>query len=383
MRKVKLVVINPYDNIHSYEHRTMQEAQFFKERGYNVEVLVLERKVLGKGIKRNEIEGVTVKHFLSKSPKMDDLMNRNSIFSRLRTLIYGKYFWDFILWLYKECKGDQNSYIIAHNLEMALASCIVNLFCKNKIVFVMREYYEGQSTNKVKSYLISKVSRWVQNRSYALVQVAPFQLEKTQKKNQRKVYYIPNYPNSSNYANIEHIDSEKIRINYIGSVRDRKSLKMLMDAAKGLKDIEIGIHGMGEAYESLKELEADYDNVKITGYYDYKTETQRLFSDSDIVYCAYNIQVTNWKIAYPIKLYESIESGIPVMLCEGMAPVQLIRENDCGFVFEYNVQSLRQMLIDIREHRELLKEKRKNMRKLKGKYIWEKAVSEYEKIIEG
>lgn len=383
VKKVKLIVINPYDSIQSYEHRPMQEAQFFKEKGCDVEVLVLEQKVLGKGIKQNEIEGVPVKHFLSKTPKMNALIARNKVFGRLRFLFYGKCFLGFILWFYKECKMDQDSYIVAHNLEAAFASCVVNLRSKHKIVFVMREFYEGQSTKKIKSVLISKVSRWIQNRSYALVQVIPGQIRETQKKNRKKVYYIPNYPKTLNYADIEHINSDKIRINYIGCVRDKKSLKMLMDAARGVEGIEVGVHGMGEAYGALKELEKDYDNVKVTGYYDYRTETKHLFANSDIIYCAYNIEVPNWRIAYPIKLYESIEVGIPVLLCEGMEPAQMVRENDFGFVFEYNEESLHQMLLNIKENKELLEIKRQNLKKFKGKYVWENVVQKYEEIIEG
>lgn len=383
VKNVKILVINPYDNIQSYEHRPMQEAQYFKKLGCEVETLVLERKIIGKGVEKNEIEGISVKHFLSKSPKMVSLMQKNKLFQKLCLLFYGKCFFDFIRWLGKEIGNNSDDFIIAHNLEMAFAACVVNKFRANKIVFVMRELYEGQSSNKIKGFVISKISHWVQNNSYALVQVVPAQQRETKGKNRKKIYYIPNYPESSNYAGVENTLSDEIRINYIGCVRDVKSIKMLMDAAKDIKGIKIGIHGIGEAYEYLKSIEENYENVEITGYYDYKTETNKLFSNSDIIYCAYNIDIPNWKIAYPIKLYEAIESGIPTLLCEGMEPAKLVKKYDCGFVFEYEVEKLRQMLLQIQEHRDILEEKKKNVLKLKGQYIWENVVSEYEKIIEG
>ena len=83
VKNVKILVINPYDNIQSYEHRPMQEAQYFKKLGCEVETLVLERKIIGKGVEKNEIEGISVKHFLSKSPKMVSLMQKNKLFQKL------------------------------------------------------------------------------------------------------------------------------------------------------------------------------------------------------------------------------------------------------------------------------------------------------------
>ena len=263
---------------------------------------------------------------------------------------------------------------------MAVACCIVNRKRLNHVVFVMRELYEGQVTNRIKSRIIRAVSRWAQNRSDFLVQVVPAQASTTEEKNKHKILYIPNYPLASNYKDIEFVAAKELRVNYIGSVRDKKSLIMLMEAAKGIEGLKIGIHGMGEAYSALKKLEDQYENVEITGYYDYKRDTRRLFANTDIVYCAYNTEVPNWRNAYPIKLYESVEAGIPVLLCSGMAPEDFVKENDCGFVFEYNVKSLRDLLIHLVENREEVEEKKINIKKLKGKYTWENVVHQYDAL---
>lgn len=138
---------------------------------------------------------------------------------------------------------------------------------------------------------------------------------------------------------------------------------------------------MGEAYEELKSIEHAYKNVDITGYYNYAEDTEKLFADTDIIYCAYNIEVPNWRAAYPIKLYEAIATGIPVILCKGMAPERFVISNGCGFVFDYNVDSLRALLSEIVEKKELLLEKQKGVQNLKGEYTWNKVVQEYLKIL--
>ncbi len=381
-KKVKIVVLSPYEDLSSCEHRPVQEAEYFSKKGCNVEILVMQRKAKGKGIIENQIQGISAKHFLCKTDKMEKLLNDNFFFRKMKPIIYFKWFLQFIRFLSQECKNEKNTFLVAHNLEMAVASCIANRKRENHVVFVMRELYEGQVTNRIKSRIIRTVSRWAQNRSDFLVHVGPVQISVTQKKNKHKILYIPNYPVAENYKNIEFTDSKELRVNYIGSVRDKKSLTMLMDAAKDIAGLKIGIHGMGEAYPALKELESQYENVEITGYYDYKKDTRRLFANTDIVYCAYNIEILNWKKAYPIKFYESMEAGLPVMICKGMAPEDLVKENGCGFVFEYNVASLHNLLLYLVNNREEVEKKKLNIKKLKGKYTWENVVHRYDALFD-
>lgn len=378
--KVKIIVLSPYNDLNSYEHRPMQEAEYFAQKGCDVETLILQRKVIGKGVVKNKIQGITTKHFLCKTEKMKGLLNNNFFFRNIKSVIYMRWFLQFIQFLSRECKNEKNIFLIAHNLEMAVACCVANRKRKHHVIFVMRELYEGQVTNKIKSKIIRSISLWTQNRSDFLVQVVPAQASTTEEKNKHKILYIPNYPLASNYKDIEFVAAKELRVNYIGSVRDKKSLIMLMEAAKGIEGLKIGIHGMGDAYSALKKLEDQYENVEITGYYDYKRDTRRLFANTDIVYCAYNTEVPNWRNAYPIKLYESVEAGIPVLLCSGMAPEDFVKENDCGFVFEYNVKSLRDLLIHLVENREEVEEKKINIKKLKGKYTWENVVHQYDAL---
>jgi len=381
MKNVKILAINPYDTIKYCENRPMEEANFFQLKGCDVEFIILERKIVGKKVFINKINDIKAVHFICKNEILLSKVPHNIIGTIFIKIIYFWWYLSFIVWLKRYLKNQQIDSLICHNLEMALAGVLAGKSVKN-IVFVMREHYEWQVKNKLKSWMIQKISRWIQNRSNYLVHVSPVQYSMTQRKNRGKVLYIPNYPKAENYSNVNTTLSDKIRINYIGSVRDIKSLKMLMDAAKGIDEIEIGIHGMGEAYPSLKAIENQYNNVMITGYYDHNTESKKLFSNTDIVYCAYDIDVPNWgKVAYPIKMYEAIEVGVPVMLCKGMVAEKFVIDNECGFVFPYNVKSLRNMILDIVAHREKLDEKRRNIQKLKGRYVWDKVVREYEKVI--
>lgn len=378
--KVKLIVSNPYNDIHNIEHRPIQEARYFKESGKDVEILAMQRRVIGKGIVENYIEDIPIKSFLCRSMRIDQLLKKNSVINKFRNIIYFFWYVKFLKWLRNEINTEERVYLIAHDLLMAFATCVCCQKGKSSIVFVMRELYEGQVGKKIKRLILKYVSEWTQKKSNILVQVVPRQYELTKEENRKKILYIPNYPDTKYYSEVHFVQNKNIRVNYIGSVRDAKSLKMLMDAARGLKNIEVGIHGSGSAYEEIKKLEDQYENVKVTGHYDYQTMTSQLFSETDILYCAYNIQVPNWKISYPIKFYEAIEVGIPVLLCKGMAPESFVKENQCGYLFDYDVESLKNILLYIQEHKEDIEQKRNNLKRLKGQYTWDKVVKEYDKI---
>jgi len=97
-------------------------------------------------------------------------------------------------------------------------------------------------------------------------------------KNRRKLIFLPNYPERDNYIGCEKSKSDKLRISYIGAVRQYNELKNLMDACKGISDVEIAIHGAGVAYKKLKEIEGNYNNIAVTGKYDFR-QSARLYSE--------------------------------------------------------------------------------------------------------
>lgn len=381
MKKVRILLLNPFNNLDCYEHRVMQEASFFKENGCDVEVLLLQRKVTGKSIFKNKIQGITVKHFLCKTSKMEKLLAENKVVQRFKPIIYLSWYLKFIFWLKKELKKTGGCCVLGHNIEMAAAMILASNKKRDKRTFVMRELYEGQVTNKINQKFRKFVSTFIQDHSDYLIHVVPYQREITSAKNFKKILYIPNYPVERNYRNIEKTVSSKLRINYIGCVRDEKTLKMLMDAAVGFKNIEIGIHGEGEAHLYLDSIKGNYSNVKVTGYYDYHTETRKLFSETDIVFCAYDISVKNWRIAYPIKLYEGIATSTPVMLCRGMAPAKFVEENNCGFVFDYTLSGLRNCIAQLAQNPGIVEVLRNDMLIRENPYVWEKVVNRYLEVL--
>ena len=69
-------------------------------------------------------------------------------------------------------------------------------------------------------------------------------------------------------------------------------------------------------------------------------------------------------------------------MCKGMAPEGFIKDNDCGFVFQYDVTSLRNLLLYLVNNREEVEKKKLNIKRLKGKYTWENVVHQYDALFD-
>lgn len=380
MSKVKIIITNGHRDLNSCAFRAVNEARYIKEKGFDTELIILQNKETGRKVISNSIDGIEAKHFICRSEKADRLLSSNKIAKKFRTFIYLKWYIEFVLWMRKYFKNEGADYLQCHNLTSVLAGFMASK--KSVLIFVMRENYEFQAGVKgIKKIAIKKINSIMQNKSDWLVHVTKDQLKLTAQKNKTKVLLIPNYSSEKQYTNIEKTNFDKLRINYIGSARDYDSIKMLMDACKDMDDVCIRIAGMGEAYEKLKKIEHNYFNVQITGYYDYKTETERLYQNTDIIYCAYNIDIKNWKESRPIKFYEAMITQTPVISCYEMNLSELILKYDIGFLFHYkNPQSLKNLIRHIADNPREIEKKAANIKKIKNQFTWEHAVKLLDEI---
>lgn len=382
MSKIKLLIMDGVRTISGYDIRPTKEVRYLLSKGHEVEAILFHNKYHGHEVKHNTIEGAGAVHYIGRSEKVSRWM-QNPVF---RKILFPYYFFmaiKFMLWLRRYLKDNPCDFLLCHNLF----SAIIGRFSKprkTKTVFIMRELYEGQTTSKANAAIRKAASQWMQNKADAIVYVVPAQYERMSERNREKATFIPNYADKKTYEGSQKTKSDKIRVNYIGGVRDFTSLKTLMDAAKHVEGITVGIHGDGSAYNQLLAIADDYPNVSITGHYDREKETKELFENTDIVYCAYNPSYGNCVVALPTKFLEAMLTGTAVLLSRGMLAAEkiAIKEN-AGFLVEYgNVEALAKVLHSIVENPLLLHTKMKNAQRISGNYVWESVVEQMDRVLE-
>lgn len=278
----------------------------------------------------------------------------------------------------KYLKAVDYQYIHCHDLDGMLVGYLLHKR-GDKLIFDMHEYYNSGSYAKI-YFIVKRLLRFLQNKSYKIIHVNEKQIENIEEKNKNKLVYLPNYPESSKFQKVVHKSADSLRVTYAGYVRHLIPMTNLVLAGKKIKNIKISIHGSGEILEQLRNLAKDASNIELTGAYTHE-EIGEFYSNADIVYIVYNKGNPNDETALPTKFFESIISGLPVIVSKDSLLEKTVKKYDIGFSVDgTNLEEVEKLLIELQNNREILEQKRKNVEKIKSKFIWEDVVRNLDTI---
>lgn len=347
--------------------RVYKEAQYITSKGYEVEILCWDREAMFKKKPTEQYGNIKITRFFVKSKYGSGL---KQIFKLLK--------------FKKKCKkylrkGKINyDYIHCHDLDGMLVGFLVHK--KNdKLIFDMHEFYNSGSYAKI-FFIVKKLLGFLQDKSYKIIHVNDKQIENMTEKNKEKLIYLPNYPEESKFDKVKHIQDSQLRVMYAGYVRHLLPMTNLVKAGKKLKDIKIAIHGSGEIVDELRELAKGNENIELTGAYTHD-KISSFYAKADLVYIVYNKGNPNDETALPTKFFEAIISGVPVIVSKESLLEKTVNEYDIGFSVDgTDEKEVEDLLIEIKNNRAILEQKRKNIEKIKNKFVWEDVVKNLDKV---
>lgn len=362
MKTVKMILTNGFDP----DVRVYKEAKYLVFRGFDVEILCWDRENEYINRENDIVDGIRIKRFFPYS-------KYGTGFKQFRSYIR------FI----KECKEYLNNesyqYLHCHDLDGIIAGYFINKNNSN-LVFDMHEFYEVNGKKQKIRYLVRAMVNYLQNKSDYIIHVNKAQTKVMLNKNKQKLVYLPNYPEKENYNGCEKSKADKLRISYIGVVRQYNELKNLMDACKKMDDVKVSIHGSGVAYKELNDIKNNYNNVVVTGIYHY-TESAKLYSETDLLYALYPTTSIQYLTSYPVKLFEAIITKTPIIVSKGTVLEDFVKEYGIGFTVDgSNVEDIRDLVKYINENRYILDEKIENLEKIQYDYSWEEVVKNLDEI---
>lgn len=146
--------------------------------------------------------------------------------------------------------------------------------------------------------------------------------------NKDKVIFIPNMPELSTFKNYRKKQGGKFTIGFIGGIRYKEQMKLLIDAAD---KSNVNILFAGFSFDDEIKNYADGKNyVKFYGKYDYDKEIADLYGQVDCVYSVYDADLNNVKVALPNKLYESIYCELPIIVAKNTYLSEIIEDMGVG-----------------------------------------------------
>lgn len=363
-----MIIIMILTNSFNPDHRVFKEARFLVDQGHNVEILCWDRKRECIDRASETIDGMQVRRFFPLARPGSGIRQAGAYLKFIREIR-------------KYLKTKEYDVLHCHDLDGALAGYIAgNRHRMSRSVFDMHEFYEGQDGNRRIRGLIRYLVRLMQNRSDYIIYVNDIQKSGISDSNLDKLIYLPNYPDSGIFRTIGKTPSGLLRISYIGKVRQFNELKLLLDACKPIPGVSVSIHGDGSHYARLAEITDHYPDAVITGRYATE-DSPELYRNADLIYAVYNNKVANWNNAYPVKFFESIITGTPIIVGKHTLVADFVIANDIGYTVDPgNLNEIRELIMNICMHRDELERKRANMVKIRYDFTWEEVVANLNKV---
>ena len=349
--------------------RVYKEAKYLVSKGYKVEILCWDRDGRFINKKTEYLDNIKIVRFYEYSKYGSGL---KQIFALLKFKNDCK--------KYLKNNNTKYDYIHCHDLDGMLIGYLLKIE-GSKLIFDMHEFYETGSYAKIK-FIIKQLVKYLQNKAYKIIHVNEQQTTIMSDKNKLKLIYLPNYPEKTKLENVKHIDSNKIRITYAGYVRHMLPMQNLIKTVSELDRTEVFIRGSGDLYNDLKKMEQEYKNITVTGDFKHE-EIIKFYSNSDLIYVVYNRDNKNDETALPTKFFEAIICKIPMIVSKDSLMEEWVKKYDIGFSVDgTNCENIKELLQNIQNNKEILKEKRKNLEKLANNFLWEDVVKGLDKIYE-
>lgn len=158
-----------------------------------------------------------------------------------------------------------------------------------------------------------------------------------------------------------------IRIAFIGLLRYREILALLIDAVRGDSRFELFFHGDGHARQYLEEYATGASNIHFTGRYAFE-DVGRLYQQTDVVWAAYPNKDFNVKYAISNKFHESLLYGKPTIYADKTRLGDFVVKQQIGMAADpYSKQAIRQLLETIASKHETLQAMAANMQQFAKK----------------
>ncbi|AZN38584.1 glycosyltransferase [Paenibacillus albus] len=149
-----------------------------------------------------------------------------------------------------------------------------------------------------------------------------------------KLLFFPNIPNLEAFKNYSKTKNEKFTVGFIGAIRYKNQMKMLIEAAEK-SNVNILFAGAG-LDDEIQQISKEKNFIKYSGRYNYEKEIASLYQQVDAIYSVYDADLNNVKLALPNKLYESIYCELPIIVAKGTYLSEIVTDKGVGVAVDHN-----------------------------------------------
>ena len=161
-----------------------------------------------------------------------------------------------------------------------------------------------------------------------------------------------------------------LRVFYVGNVMGVYDVTDFCKAVSETENVRLTICTPQASWEQMRQHYAPYISDRIRVVHKSSGELQPYYEEADVFCCCLEANEYT-RLAMPIKTFESISYGVPVMMTEGIAAGELIAGEDCGWVVPNNAEAYAVLLAHLRDTPEEVRRKTKNTLTIAPNHTWE------------
>lgn len=292
-------------------------------------------------------------------------------------MFYNNICFDYI----KKMKVEKYDLFLVEDVNLLSLPFFIN---KNaKVIFDMREFYEGQEIDSIifkifiKKWRINILKKYLKDCSL-LFTVSENIKKLYEEKYKVKVNLIRSLPYYHDIK-VRKTDKENIKIIYFGAAnRNRKIenliyLSNIIDRRFSLYLILVG----NEKYKSeLKEKTKNNNRIIFKEPVEFKNLIYEI-NNYDMSFCYFEPTTKNLLYTLPNKFFESIMARVPLIIGPSPEMVPYLKEYSCGlYIDEFNIELLAKKINELTN--EDIDKMKENCDKISKKLCWE----EEEKVLD-
>ena len=138
-------------------------------------------------------------------------------------------------------------------------------------------------------------------------------------------------PRQIDFERYRKVTHSSFTIGYVGTIRYKDQLKMLISAAK---TAGVNVYFAGASSENDSEIEKLCEKnasfCTYRGAYNYSRDIVDIYEHCDAVYSVYDATLPNVRVALPNKLYEAILCELPLIVAKGTYLSELVEKMGIG-----------------------------------------------------
>lgn len=337
------------------DSRLEKEIESIREAGYDVSLLAWDR--------RTYLKDVSVEYKVYRIPLRAPVGKP--------TILFWPIWWilEFLYLINLKCDvihvADFNSYLpalVAAKLKGKKIIYDIYDFCADTAPFP-----------KVIRDIVYFIDTKAMNYADKIIIVDYCRLKQIGREGDEQICIIYNSPNDSDTTSHKTRDRKVFNIFYGGIHQPDRDIVSMAKIAEEIPDINVTIAGGGDQniIKNIINISNSTTNVQHIGIQPY-SEILKYSQNSDLLFALYDPENRNNKLASPNKLFEAMMCGKPIIVNEGVATADKVREENCGLVVPYgDYEALKEAVLLLKNNPELCKELGENGRRAyETKYNW-------------